>query len=103
MPEAPLISSPLLGIPVTLGNLAIWLGLASSITCVALYWIAMLRTMRHPLRVEVVPERGNGNGNGKNGRSHAHGVAKKNGAKRHLPPGDEIPTPDALRTEGIGL
>ena len=36
---------------VTVGNLAIWLGLACAVTCVALYWTAMIRSMRrgpHP-------------------------------------------------------
>ena len=45
MPD-PVVSIPLLGVAVTLGNLAIWLGLFSAVTCVALYWTAMLRTMR---------------------------------------------------------
>lgn len=40
-------SSALLGSAVTLGNLAIWLGLASVIGCVAFYWAVMLRTMAH--------------------------------------------------------
>src|SRR3569833_640270 len=41
-------ASSLLGTAVTLGNLAIWVGLASAITTVALYWVVMIRTMRQP-------------------------------------------------------
>jgi cytochrome c-type biogenesis protein CcmF len=45
MPEIKPFSSPLLGFLVTAGNLAIWVGLACAVTCVALYWRAMLGAM----------------------------------------------------------
>lgn len=48
LPPGLTASSALLGSAVTLGNLAIWLGLASAIGCVVFYWIAMLRTMSQP-------------------------------------------------------
>ena len=41
-------SSSLLGTAVTLGNLAIWVGLASAVATVVLYWAAMIRAMRQP-------------------------------------------------------
>lgn len=67
MPD-PTHSSSLLGTAVTLGNLAIWLGLATAIGCVAFYWAAMLRAMRLAPAVEAAA--GNGKTNGKSsGRS----------------------------------
>lgn len=50
-------SSSLLGMAVTFGNLAIWIGLASAVTTVALYWVTMLRTMRQPAGEESAPRR----------------------------------------------
>ncbi len=112
----PIFSSPVLGTLVTAGNLAIWLGLASAITCVVLYWTAMIRTMRlHPTPTSGTREGsaaaeaahragaggaiGNGtNGNGKSGNG-------KNGARRSGKP--ELPPAAgearaALATERIG-
>jgi cytochrome c-type biogenesis protein CcmF len=69
-----IFSSPFLGIGVTLGNLAIWLGLTSAITCTVLYWIAMVRTMRlHPEGSPVnwpaaVEAEGSAKAGGKKGR-----------------------------------
>src|SRR5688500_2613941 len=44
--EAAPFSSTLLGILVTLGNFAVWLGLVSAILCVGFYWTGMLRGVR---------------------------------------------------------
>jgi len=74
MPEAPLFSSPLLGLPVTLGNLSVWLGLATAVLSVVFYWIAMIRSMREAKAAATAPP---GPPAGK----------KKNG--RHLPPSEE--------------
>jgi len=63
LPPGLTASSALLGSAVTLGNLAIWLGLASAIGCVVFYWIAMLRTMSQPAVVDAGDEK-----NGKGGR-----------------------------------
>ncbi|MGV3720564.1 MAG: cytochrome c biogenesis protein CcsA [Actinomycetota bacterium] len=64
MPD-PTHSSTLLGLAVTAGNVAIWLGLATAVVCVALYWAAMLRAMRHAPAPAVAG--GNGKTNGKHG------------------------------------
>jgi cytochrome c-type biogenesis protein CcmF len=85
MPPNLTYSSPLLGLFVTLGNLAIWLGLASAITCVVLYWTSMIRAMRRP--VEATEE--------------ANGGAKKGGRKTR---DEERALSEADRkTERIGL
>jgi len=62
--EGPIFSSPLLGVTVTLGNLAIWLGLASAVTCVVLYWMTMLRTLRQQPQAATETSEGNGKKNG---------------------------------------
>lgn len=81
-------SSPLLGAPVTLGNLAIWLGLACALTCVALYWTAMIRAVRRaaPLEAEATGASG--------GKKHGAG----NGGRQK-----EARSPYEERTERIGL
>jgi cytochrome c-type biogenesis protein CcmF len=91
MPEAPIFSSPLIGIAVTLGNFAVWLGLASSVLCVVLYWAAMLREMRRPRTAAA-----SANGSGSSGKANG----KKNG-KRHLPPSDDATAPPAEDPVGI--
>src|SRR5690349_7774291 len=60
----PLYSSPVLGILITLGNLAVWLGLGSAILCAVHYWWAMIRSVRTASRP---PLEGNARG-WKNGR-----------------------------------
>ncbi|MFN3649338.1 MAG: cytochrome c biogenesis protein CcsA [Armatimonadota bacterium] len=79
-------SSPWLGLPVTFGNLAIWAGLASAITCVVLYWTAMVRTMRRPADPETASETAREGGK-KNGKRAASAEAE---------------TPYDRRTEAVG-
>jgi cytochrome c-type biogenesis protein CcmF len=104
----PVVSLPLMGIAVTLGNLAIWLGLASAISCVVLYWAAMLRTMRrHPEgsreqqgaapAAAATHARGNGNGHA-NGNGKPKGKARANGGPRPDPV-----SPEEQEIELIGL
>src|SRR5687767_2133185 len=90
----PFYSSPLLGLGVTLGNLAIWLGLVAAVACVVLYWVAMLRTMRLPAPAAPVEEAPSGNGRGgkKNGKRRANG---RSGAGE--------PSPQERRTERVTL
>src|SRR5688500_17136338 len=77
----PIFTSPLLGTTVTLGNLAIWLGLLFAVTTVVLYWTAMLRTMRRQPAVASAngaetPANGEGKPAGKkNGKRAAAQVA----------------------------
>lgn len=42
------VSSAALGLFVTLGNLAVWLGLGCAVLCLVLYWVAMVRSLRQP-------------------------------------------------------
>lgn len=46
MNHIPLHHSVVLGLGVTFGNLAIWLGLASAVAASVFYWLSMLRRMR---------------------------------------------------------
>ncbi|HEU4754995.1 MAG TPA: hypothetical protein VFU47_17945, partial [Armatimonadota bacterium] len=67
-------SSPLLGMAVTLGNLAVWLGLLCAVLCVLFYWGSMLRALRQAraARSDAAAdghESGNGNGGGNGKKS----------------------------------
>lgn len=73
IPKDVTISSALLGVGVTLGNLAIWLGLACSVTCVVLYWVAMIRAMRRP--AEAPGANGNGKKAGRKASANGAGVS----------------------------
>lgn len=55
MPTEP-VSSTALGVLISLGNVAVWLGLASAVTCLVLYWVAMIRSLRHPAPAAPEPE-----------------------------------------------
>jgi cytochrome c-type biogenesis protein CcmF len=70
----PFVTSTLQGICLTFGNLAVWVGLASAISCVVFYWTAMLRTVRRP--AAAVPLTGS------NGSTNGHTNGKKNGKDR---------------------
>ena len=73
-----LYRSQVMGFAVTLGNFAIWLGLAAAVACTLCYWGGMLRLVRAARGAEPVPAANGGkNGNG-----------KKNGEA-------ELPTPRA--------
>ncbi|MBM3458238.1 MAG: hypothetical protein FJX77_06870, partial [Armatimonadetes bacterium] len=87
-------SSPFLGLGVTLGNLAIWLGLGSALLAVGFYWAAMLRAMRRPTPV-VSPDQPIENGGERKKRA---GRAGKNGSHAATPP-----DPYERRTEQLGL
>jgi cytochrome c-type biogenesis protein CcmF len=90
-------SSPLLGAGVTFGNLAIWVGLLCSITCVALYWTAMIRTMRRQPAAAASPD---GSGVETNGGSQG----KKGGGKSRAGKKGSTQTPPVdATTERIGL
>lgn len=53
MPEVGPVSSSLLGLLITLGNLSVWLGLTSAVLCVAFYWASMIRGVRRPATAEA--------------------------------------------------
>src|SRR5689334_22726263 len=92
----PVVSLPLMGMALTFGNLAIWTGLAAAITCVFLYWFAMLRTMRlHP---EGTAAAGNGNGSG----AASGAEPGKKGGKRRATPAENA-SPEDRQTDQIAL
>lgn len=87
-----LYTSPVMGLGVTLGNLSIWIGLACAVTCVVLYWVAMVRTMRG--LGSVAPADAAGAAEAESGKS-----------KRHLPASAkaEEASPEFAKTDRIGL
>ena len=60
MPDAQVgpFSSPLLGVLITTGNLAVWIGLLSAVLCVVFYWVTMIRNMRRPAEQAIETEPG---------------------------------------------
>ncbi len=96
-----LYRSPVMGLGVTVGNFSIWLGLLCAVSCVACYWVAMIRTVRGKGAADPVESAADATADGA-------GNGKKNG-KRHLPPTvaaeatAAAPSAEFQKTDRIGL